>query len=137
MRTVFTCGCYDLFHEGHLETLKEAKKLGDYLIVGISPDNVIKKTKGDDRPIMSLEARIKILSSMKEVDEVVVGTEDDFVNFIYERQPDVYLKGGDYDINTINQDERFAMGTYGGEIAFARLIEDTNTTKIIEGIRKK
>ena len=136
MKVVFTCGCYDLFHEGHLETLKEAKKLGDYLIVGISPDYIVRKAKGVQRPIINQEARVKIISAIKEVDEVVLGTEDDFVNFIYERKPDIYLKGGDYNINTINADERFAMGTYGGEIAFSKLVEGANTTKIIKGIKK-
>ena len=134
---VFTCGCYDLFHIGHLETLKEARKFGDYIIVGISSDEVIKKAKGEGRPIMGQEERAKIIAEITGVDEVIVGKNKDFVDFILNKKPDVYLKGGDYNINTINQDERKAVESYGGKIMFSKFIKRRSTTKIIDEIKYK
>lgn len=136
MTVVFTCGCYDLFHVGHLQTLVEAKKYGDYIIVGISSDVVIKKNKGKGRPIINQEQRAKIISKIAGVDEVVIENKKDFVDFILKRKPDIYLKGGDYNIETIHQGERKAVESYGGKIKFTKLIKDTSTTKIIRNIKK-
>lgn len=137
MKTVFTCGCYDLFHAGHLETLLYAKEIGDYLIVGISSDKVIKKSKGKGRPIIKQDLRVKIISAFNFVDEVVIGRKKNFVDFILERKPDIYLKGGDYNLETIDQDERKAVESYGGKIVFAPYIDGISTTKIIEDIKWK
>ena len=79
---VFTCGCFDLFHAGHLKVLEESKKFGDYLIVGISSDNVIRKAKGKGRPIIPQDKRVKIVSALGFVDEVVIGTKKTFVDLI-------------------------------------------------------
>lgn len=133
---VFTCGCYDLFHVGHLQTIVEAKKLGNYVIVGISSDSVIKKAKGYGRPIIPQKQRVKIISEIGAVDEVIIGKNKDFVDFILDRKPDIYLKGGDYNINKINQDERKAIESYDGKIMFTKHIRKTSTTNIIEEVRK-
>jgi len=135
MKNVFTCGCFDLFHAGHLKTLEEGKLLGDYLIVGISSDKVIRKSKGKGRPIINQEQRIKIISAIGYVDEVIVGNKKDFVGFILKRKPDIYLKGGDYNINTIHQGERKAVESYGGKIYFTDYIKGSSTTRIIEEIK--
>lgn len=137
MKTIFTCGCYDLFHAGHLKTLEEAKKYADYLIVGISSDKVIRKSKGKSRPIISQSKRVKIISAIGYVDEVIVGNKKDFVDFIKKRKPDIYFKGGDYNINTINQDERKAVESYGGKIMFSKYIKGVSTTKIVKEIKRK
>jgi len=137
MKTVFTCGCFDLFHAGHLKTLEEGKKLGDYLIVGISSDNVIRKAKGKGRPIISQDKRVKIISAIGYVDEVIVGNKKDWVEFILKRKPDIYLKGGDYNINTIHQGERKAIEKYGGKICFTKYLKGSSTTKIVKEIKEK
>ena len=134
---VFTCGCYDLFHAGHLKTLEEAKRLGNYLIVGISSDKVIRDSKGPNRPIISQKKRVKIISSIEHVDEIIVGNNNNFVDFIIKRKPDIYLKGGDYNINSINQEERKAVESYGGKIYFTKYIKGSSTTKIVNKIKNK
>ena len=136
MTKVFTCGCYDLFHVGHLQTIVEAKKLGDYVIVGISSDRIVKKTKGKGRPIIPQKQRVRIIAAIAGVNEVVVGRRKDFVDFILKRKPDIYVKGGDYNINTIHQGERKAVESYGGKIMFTKFIKKLSTTKIIEDVRK-
>lgn len=136
MRTIFTCGCFDLFHVGHLLTLVEAQKKGNYVTVGISSDEVIRKSKGEGRPIIPQNKRALIISAITGVDEVVIGHKENFVDWILKNKPDVYIKGGDYNIDTICQKERKAIESYGGEIVFTELMKDVSTTKIVEEIRE-
>ena len=133
-KRVFACGCYDLFHVGHLETLNYAASFGD-LTVGLSSDEVIKKAKGSDRPIIIQEDRLKIIASYNFVKKIIIGTKKNFVDFIMQEKPDIYVKGGDYNLDTIDQDERRAVESYGGEIKFAKFIEGKSTTKIKDKIK--
>jgi D-beta-D-heptose 7-phosphate kinase/D-beta-D-heptose 1-phosphate adenosyltransferase len=93
---VFTNGCFDLLHAGHIHLLTEAKKFGDILVVGINSDASVKKIKGDPRPITSAPDRATILASMEAVDYVVVFEETDPLSLIKEISPDVLVKGGDW-----------------------------------------
>jgi D-beta-D-heptose 7-phosphate kinase/D-beta-D-heptose 1-phosphate adenosyltransferase len=93
---IFTNGCFDLLHIGHIELLKYSKSLGDYLVVGINSDNSVKKLKGSSRPINNELTRKIILESIKYVDEVIVFDEDTPIEIIKKIQPNIIVKGGDY-----------------------------------------
>ena len=93
---VFTNGCFDLLHEGHLHLLKEAKKLGDILIVAVNTDDSVKKLKGNLRPIETLETRINKLSEVKEIDYLISFSEETPLLLIQKLQPTILVKGGDY-----------------------------------------
>lgn len=109
--------------------------MGDHVIVGISTDEVIRKAKGEGRPIIPQDKRVQIISAISGVDEVVVGGKINFVDFILRRKPDIYLKGGDYTLETINQNERRAVESYGGKIMFTDYIKDASTTRIVKEIK--
>ena len=100
-KIIFTNGCFDILHRGHLNYLKEARGLGDYLIVGINSDDSVSRLKGSDRPINCLSDRILMLESLKFVDEVVSFSEDDPYELIKKINPDVLVKGGDYENKSI------------------------------------
>ena len=93
---VFTNGCFDLLHIGHIELLKYAKSLGDYLIVAINSDQSIKKLKGQTRPINDEPTRKMLLESIKYVDEVIIFEENTPLQLIKDIQPNIIVKGGDY-----------------------------------------
>tara|TARA_X000000950_G_scaffold45778_1_gene52123 strand:- start:12224 stop:13540 length:1317 start_codon:yes stop_codon:yes gene_type:complete len=95
-KIVFTNGCFDILHRGHINYLKEARSLGDYLIIGINSDESVKRLKGKNRPINNLSDRILMLESLKFVDEVIPFYEDDPYELIKRVQPDILVKGGDY-----------------------------------------
>ncbi len=132
-KIVFTNGCFDILHVGHISCLREAKKLG-YLIVGLNSDNSVRKIKRE--PINSEEDRKQILESLGFVDEVIIFDEKNPINLIKKIKPDVYIKGGDYTTDTINQDERKIIEGYGCQIKFTPMIKEKSTTKIINKIKK-
>ena len=96
-KIVFTNGCFDMPHVGHIRYLSKAKKLGNILIVGLNSDESVKKLKGDDRPINTFEDRAMLLSSLRFVDLVIIFEEQTPENLIKEIKPDILVKGGDYD----------------------------------------
>jgi len=101
MTVVFTNGCFDVLHRGHISYLKESKKLGDYLIVGINSDRSVKKLKGEDRPLYNQEDRKFFLEELRCVDEVIIFDEDDPVPLIKRIKPDILTKGGDNEIDKV------------------------------------
>jgi len=135
LKIVFTNGCFDIIHRGHVEYLNKAKKLGDILIVGINSDESIKKIKGDKRPIVPLYSRAYVLDNLKAVDFVVPFDEETPINLIKIIKPDVHVKGGDYREEDLPEAE--IVKSYGGEIKIIPLIEGFSTTKIIDWILEK
>ncbi len=131
-RIVFTNGCFDIIHAGHVDYLQKAKSLGDVLVVGLNSDESIKRLKGENRPINPLEYRKKVLENLKPVDMVVVFDEDTPENLIKQVKPDVLVKGGDYTIDTIVGAD-FVM-SYGGKVETIEFIYDISTSKIINKI---
>lgn len=109
-KVVFTNGCFDILHRGHINYLRESRKLGDYLIVGINSDDSVKKLKGFDRPINNQEDRKELLLELRCVDEVIIFDESTPLNLISKIRPDVLTKGGDYTLNQIIGRD-FAMQT--------------------------
>jgi len=132
-KLVWTNGCFDILHQGHVDYLKKAKQAGDYLIVGLNSDESVRKFKGPNRPVQKEEARAEIISALQFVDYVVIFQEQSPKKYLEILKPDVYAKGGDYNIDTINQEERKIIENYGGEIILIPSSDNNmSTTKIIE-----
>lgn len=98
---VFTNGCFDILHKGHIDYLKESKKLGTFLIVGINSDNSVKRLKGENRPVNNQWDRKAILEELRCVDEVIIFEEDTPYELIKKIAPDIITKGGDYTIEEV------------------------------------
>lgn len=131
-KIVFTNGCFDILHKGHITYLYEAKKLGDILIIGLNSDNSIKRIKGEKRPILPEDERAFILSALEMVDYVVIFEEDTPYELIKRVKPDVLVKGGDWDIkNIVGRD---IVESYNGKVLNIPYIEGKSTTNIIERI---
>jgi D-beta-D-heptose 7-phosphate kinase/D-beta-D-heptose 1-phosphate adenosyltransferase len=121
---VFTNGCFDILHRGHIELLEQSKRMGDYLIVGINSDESVKRLKGASRPINNQEDRKKALESLKFVDEVIIFDEDTPYELIKTIKPDIITKGGDYTVESV-------IGNDLAIVNIISLIEGHSTTKII------
>jgi D-beta-D-heptose 7-phosphate kinase/D-beta-D-heptose 1-phosphate adenosyltransferase len=130
-KVIFTSGCFDLLHDGHIEVLKKAKELGDILIVALNDDNSIKSNKGIMRPINNLNTRLSVLSSIKYVDFIIVFSENTPNNIYNIIQPDILVKGDDYSIEKIK--EIFPNIT---DFISIPLINNISTTNIINKINK-
>jgi D-beta-D-heptose 7-phosphate kinase / D-beta-D-heptose 1-phosphate adenosyltransferase len=127
---VFTNGCFDIFHSGHLKILKLAKALGDRLIVGLNTDDSIKRIKGLHRPIIPYEDRFQLLTELQCVDLVIGFDEDTPINLIRTIQPDIIVKGGDY---AVQQVVGYDMVD---KVVIAPFYKNISTTKIIERIQR-
>ena len=132
---IFTNGCFDLLHLGHIELLKYAKSLGDYLVVGLNSDQSVKKLKGDSRPINNEFTRKTILESLKFVDEVVIFNEPTPLNLIQRIQPQIIVKGGDYKKEDVVGYEFEKLGLL--EVKIFNYVKNNSTTKIIERISNR
>jgi D-glycero-beta-D-manno-heptose 1-phosphate adenylyltransferase len=127
-RVVFTNGCFDLLHPGHIKILTEASELGDVLIVGLNADASVKKLKGSKRPVMNQEARALLLASLHVVDAVVIFEEETPLQFIEKITPQVLVKGGDYTPENIVGANWVLQ--HGGEVKTIPLLEGFSTTDI-------
>lgn len=128
-KVVFTNGCFDIIHSGHITLLKEASELGDVLIVGLNSDDSIKRLKGCNRPINNLESRINVLSAISYVDYIIVFNDDTPIDIIKHLKPDFLVKGGDYRIEDIVGADY--VNSYGGNVSIIPFREDISTTSII------
>lgn len=133
-KVVFTNGCFDLVHVGHLRTFNAAKKMGDILIVGINSDRSAKALKGETRPIISEQDRAELISALKPVDYVIIFEETDVAHLLETIKPDVYVKGGDYTLE--NLPERETIVRFNIEVKFIPLVEGISTTELVNRIRK-
>jgi rfaE bifunctional protein nucleotidyltransferase chain/domain len=132
-KIVFTNGCFDIIHAGHVDYLEKAKSLGNFLIVGLNSDESVRRLKGKDRPINPQDQRKKVLSALKPVDLVIIFEEDTPERLIKEIKPDVLVKGGDWKIeNIVGAD---FVKSYGGQVFTIDFVYDTSTSKIISKIR--
>ncbi|MBI2432934.1 MAG: D-glycero-beta-D-manno-heptose 1-phosphate adenylyltransferase, partial [Candidatus Hydrogenedentes bacterium] len=134
-RVVWTNGCFDILHAGHITYLIRARQQGDVLVVGLNSDKSVKENKGPERPVVNERDRALVLSALEPVDFLVIFDDKTPMRLLAELQPSVYAKGGDYTINTIVQEERRLVESYGGEIAIIPGVEGQGTTQIIERIR--
>ena len=132
-KIVFTNGCFDIIHAGHVDYLEKAKALGDVLVVGLNSDGSIRRIKGPERPINIQEHRKRVLEALKPVDLVIIFDEDTPERLIKEIKPDVLVKGGDWKIeNIVGAD---FVKSYGGEVKTIDFVYDISTTKIIQKAR--
>ena len=131
-KLVFTNGCFDILHIGHVKYLEEAKSLGDVLMVGINSDKSTKILKGPTRPLITEDERAKIVSSLYSVDYAIIFDEETPVQLISELKPDIHVKGGDYKIQ--NLPEHDVVNSYGGKIQILSYINGKSTTNIIKQI---
>ena len=131
---VFTNGCFDIIHRGHIELLSAAKEKGDRLVVGLNGEQSVKRLKGNDRPIQPVEDRAMILDAIESVDMVVGFEEDTPAEMILHFLPDVLLKGGDYTIDTIVGAD--TVITNGGTVETIPLIPEKSTTALLDRIIK-
>ena len=133
-KLVFTNGCYDILHRGHLELLAKAADMGNILIVGVNTDASVKRLKGDDRPINHEQDRAFQLASLLCVDAVCLFDEDTPENLIKSIHPDVLVKGGDYTIDTIVGAQHVL--SYNGSVEVIPFVEGYSTTSLISTIKK-
>lgn len=132
-KIVFTNGCFDILHRGHVAYLAEARKLGDLLLVGLNSDSSVKRLKGPERPINNERDRQYVLSQLKSVDFVEIFTEDTPLNLILRVKPGILVKGGDWKIDQIVGGKEVI--TNGGEVFSLNFVDGYSTTSIIHKIQ--
>lgn len=124
---VFTNGCYDVLHRGHIELFKHCKSLGDFLVVGIDTDEKVKQDKGSTRPYNKLEDRIFMLESIKYIDKVCVfGSKQELIKLVEVVKPDILVKGSDW------KGKEIVGSQHAREVKYFERIGDYSTTKILE-----
>jgi D-beta-D-heptose 7-phosphate kinase/D-beta-D-heptose 1-phosphate adenosyltransferase len=133
-KVVFTNGCFDILHVGHIRYLQEAKSLGDVLVVGLNTDASVQVLKGPDRPVQNENARAEIMAALACVDFVTLFGEETPELLIREVQPDVLVKGGDWSIDKI-AGASFVQ-SYGGEVKSLQFADGFSTTSIIDKINR-
>lgn len=132
-KVVFTNGCFDILHQGHMEILSQAAASGEVLVVGVNADASVKKLKGESRPVNNEDFRALMLASLTIVDAVVIFGEDTPLTIIKEIVPDVLLKGGDYTIDKIVGAEDVTKN--GGEVKIVPFVNGFSTTELIKKIQ--
>jgi rfaE bifunctional protein nucleotidyltransferase chain/domain len=132
-RVVFTNGCFDLLHRGHVEYLASARALGDFLVIGLNSDASVRRLKGSGRPVNSEEDRAYVLAGLESVDAVTIFPEDTPLELIRAVLPEVLVKGGDYSLDTIVGASDVVAA--GGEVVIAQLVPGRSTTSILNRAR--
>jgi D-glycero-beta-D-manno-heptose 1-phosphate adenylyltransferase len=135
-RLVVTNGCFDVLHIGHVTYLETARNLGDLLLVGMSGDSSVRQLKGPNRPVNNEQDRAAVLAALESVNGVCIFTEKTASRFLSLAQPDVYVKGGDYTLETLNQEERRIVEEAGGKISILPFVPGKSTTALLERISR-
>ena len=134
-RLVFTNGCFDILHVGHVRYLQSARELGDALLVAVNSDRSVRELKGAGRPVMNEEERAEILAALSAVDYVTIFDDISPRSIIADVLPDVLVKGGDYNLDEIHGREEVERA--GGRVFSLPFIEGASTSSVIEKIRGK
>ena len=134
-RIVFTNGCFDILHAGHVRYLDKARSFGDCLVLGLNTDASVRSNKGPSRPINSELDRAKVVGALRAVDYVVLFGEQTAEALIAKVKPDVYVKGGDYTLDTLP--EAKIVQSYGGHVEFVQMVAGRSTTNIIDKISQQ
>ena len=132
-KVVFTNGCFDLLHAGHVRYLARARSFGDCLVLGLNNDASVRRLKGPMRPINNELDRAEVVGALRSVDYVVLFGEQTAETLIAKVKPDVYCKGGDYTMDTLP--EAKIVQSYGGHVEFIDIVEGRSTTNVIEKIK--
>lgn len=131
-RVAVTNGCFDLLHAGHVTYLEAARNEADALLVGVNSDAAVRELKGPGRPVNSESDRALVLAALQSVDAVFIFRERDAVKFLETVAPDIYVKGGDYTLETVNQDERRLIEGQGGRIVLLAHVPGKSTTGLLQ-----
>ena len=135
-RLVATNGCFDLLHLGHVTYLETARQQGDALLVGVNSDAAVGQLKGPDRPVNTEYDRAAVLAALESVDGVCIFAERTATRFLAAAQPDIYVKGGDYTLDTLNQEERRTVERAGGKIVIISFVPGKSTTALLQKISR-
>jgi rfaE bifunctional protein nucleotidyltransferase chain/domain len=135
-RLVVTNGCFDILPLGHVTYLEMARNFGDALLLGVNSDAAVRGLKGVGRPVNSETDRAAVLAALQSVDGVCIFTDTAATKFLAAAQPDIYVKGGDYTLETLNQDERRAVESAGGKIMLVPFVPGKSTTSLLEKISR-
>ena len=133
---VVTNGCFDILHLGHVTYLETARQFGDVLLVGVNGDAAVRELKGKGRPVNLEGDRAAMLAALESVGAVCIFPERTMTGFLAAAQPDIYVKGGDYTLDTLNQDERRAVEAAGGRIRIIPFVPGKSTTGLLEKISR-
>jgi rfaE bifunctional protein nucleotidyltransferase chain/domain len=130
-----TNGCFDILHLGHVSYLQQARALGDALLVGLTSDAEVRQIKGPGRPVNCEADRAGVVAALESVDGVFVFPERDARHFLEVARPDIYAKGGDYTVDTINQDERRLLEKLGIKIVILPVVPGQSTTATLQRLK--
>jgi rfaE bifunctional protein nucleotidyltransferase chain/domain len=133
---VVTNGCFDLLHVGHVTYLEQARSHGDALLVGVNGDDAVRQLKGPDRPINEEYDRAAVLAALESVAGVCIFADKTATRFLAAAQPDIYVKGGDYTIETLNAEERKTVQSAGGKIVIIPFVPGKSTTATLKKISR-
>lgn len=133
-KIVFTNGCFDILHAGHVRYLEKARSFGDCLVLGLNTDASVRDNKGPARPINGELDRAEVVGALKAVDYVVLFGEKTAETIIAKVRPDVYVKGGDYTLETLP--EAKIVQSYGGRVEFVQMVAGRSTTNVIKKIEQ-
>lgn len=135
-RLVVTNGCFDILHLGHVSYLEAARNLGDALLVGIGSDDSVRQFKGANRPVNNEYDRAAVLAALESVTGVCIFVEKTATRFLSLAKPDIYVKGGDYTLETLNQEERYTVEIDGGKIIILPFVPGKSTTALLERLSR-
>jgi rfaE bifunctional protein nucleotidyltransferase chain/domain len=135
-RLVVTNGCFDLLHVGHVTYLETARREGDALLIGVNGDAAVRELKGPERPVTPEHDRAAVLAALESVSGVCVFAEATATRFLAAAKPDIYVKGGDYTLDTLNQDERRTVEQAGGKIVIIPFVPGKSTTALLKKIMR-
>ena len=131
-KLVVTNGCFDLLHVGHVTYLEQARNRGDALLIGMNSDAAVRELKGPNRPVNSEQDRAAVLAALEAVSGVCIFTDKRATRFLAAAQPDIYVKGGDYTLATLDQDERHTVESAGGRIELIAFVPGKSTTATLQ-----
>lgn len=134
-RLVFTNGCFDLLHAGHVRYLQQARELGDALAVGLNSDRSVRELKGEGRPVNTQDDRAEVLAALGCVDFVVIFDGKRATDVLRAVRPHIYAKGGDYTPESLDTGEREALSAAGAEVRILPLVPGRSTTSVVERLR--
>ncbi|HEX7652017.1 MAG TPA: adenylyltransferase/cytidyltransferase family protein [Verrucomicrobiae bacterium] len=135
-KLVVTNGCFDILHLGHVTYLENARNFGDALLLGVNGDEGVRQLKGPSRPVNNENDRALVLAALESVTACCLFPERTATRFLAAAQPDIYVKGGDYTLETLNQDERRAVESAGGKIVLVPFVPGKSTTSLLEKISR-
>ena len=133
---VFTNGCFDILHVGHVRYLAAAKRLGDILVVGLNSDASVRELKGIGRPLNSQDDRAEVMAALEAVDHVIIFAEKRVSHLLRQVRPQIYAKGGDYTVDSLDSEEVVALKEIKARIEILPLVPGKSTSKLVQTIQQ-